>query len=300
MNNVHEDQPVLFESRWAMSYLRGPLTRDEVASLTAGDPLRAAVAAPAAPAPVPPAGRHQVAAAPQVAAGTPVYYLDPAAPWAEQAGATRGGTGLAPALAARVHLTFDDTAAGLRQVEEWEAVFHPLGEQFDPAAAVLVDYDRRDFLPDAPAAASYLLPAAPLHAKTYFAGVARDLKDHLARERTVEVLRNKALKLFSRVGEDREAFATRCRAAAEAGADAAAAKIRDRFEGRLDTLRDQIEEARFKVEQAELDSESRRTEEVASGVGSLIGVLLGGRRSTGSLGTIASKRSMTRPGPPPA
>ena len=27
MNNVHEDEPVVFESRWAMSYLRGPLTR---------------------------------------------------------------------------------------------------------------------------------------------------------------------------------------------------------------------------------------------------------------------------------
>ena len=27
MNNVHEDDPVVFETRWALSYLRGPLTR---------------------------------------------------------------------------------------------------------------------------------------------------------------------------------------------------------------------------------------------------------------------------------
>ena len=33
MNNVHEDRPVLFESRWAMSYLRGPLTRDQIKKL---------------------------------------------------------------------------------------------------------------------------------------------------------------------------------------------------------------------------------------------------------------------------
>ena len=277
----------------------GPLTRAEIERLTADDPLRAAAAA-AAPAPGPPRrpaapeGEHRVAAAPRVAAGTPVYYLDPAAPWAEQVGAKRGGTGLAAALAARVHLTFDDTAAGLRQVEEWEAVFHPLGEQFDPAAAVAVDYDRRDFLPEAPLGASYQLPAAPLHEKTFFSGVARDLKEHLARERTMEVLRNRALKLYSRVGEDRRPSPPVAGRAAEVGADAAAAKIRDRFEDRLDTLRDQIEEARFKVEQADLDSSSRRTEEMASGVGTLIGVLLGGRRSTGSLGTIASKRSMTK------
>ncbi|MGH6948433.1 MAG: ATP-binding protein, partial [Kiloniellales bacterium] len=35
MNNVHEDAPVLFHTRWALSYLRGPLTREEIRLLTA-------------------------------------------------------------------------------------------------------------------------------------------------------------------------------------------------------------------------------------------------------------------------
>jgi hypothetical protein len=30
MHNVHEDQPVLFQTRWALSYLRGPLTRQQI------------------------------------------------------------------------------------------------------------------------------------------------------------------------------------------------------------------------------------------------------------------------------
>ncbi|MBM3173902.1 MAG: ATP-binding protein, partial [Chloroflexi bacterium] len=30
MNNVHDDAPTIFESRWAMSYLRGPLTRNQI------------------------------------------------------------------------------------------------------------------------------------------------------------------------------------------------------------------------------------------------------------------------------
>jgi hypothetical protein len=33
LNNVHEDGPVLFETRWAMSYLRGPLTRTHIQKL---------------------------------------------------------------------------------------------------------------------------------------------------------------------------------------------------------------------------------------------------------------------------
>ena len=34
MHDVHRTKPVLVHSRWAMSYLRGPLTRDEIAGLT--------------------------------------------------------------------------------------------------------------------------------------------------------------------------------------------------------------------------------------------------------------------------
>ena len=47
MNNVHEDGPVVLESRWAMSYLRGPLTRDQIKVLMKGRQPQVA-AAPAA------------------------------------------------------------------------------------------------------------------------------------------------------------------------------------------------------------------------------------------------------------
>ena len=46
MNNVHEDQPVVFQTRWALSYLRGPLTREQIQTLMA--PRKQAKAVPAA------------------------------------------------------------------------------------------------------------------------------------------------------------------------------------------------------------------------------------------------------------
>ena len=55
MNNTHEDAPEIFQSRWALSYLRGPLTRDQIKILM--DPIKAvapsvpSVAAPAVPVP---------------------------------------------------------------------------------------------------------------------------------------------------------------------------------------------------------------------------------------------------------
>jgi hypothetical protein len=62
MNNVHDDEPVVFEARWAMSYLCGPLTRDQIKRLMepqkgaahqAQSPAPAAGSTPAATAPTP-------------------------------------------------------------------------------------------------------------------------------------------------------------------------------------------------------------------------------------------------------
>jgi hypothetical protein len=39
MNNVHDDKPEVFETRWALSYLRGPLTRNQIQQLM--DPIKA-------------------------------------------------------------------------------------------------------------------------------------------------------------------------------------------------------------------------------------------------------------------
>ncbi len=38
MNNVHDDSPAFFETRWALSYLRGPLTREQIKVLV--EPLK--------------------------------------------------------------------------------------------------------------------------------------------------------------------------------------------------------------------------------------------------------------------
>jgi hypothetical protein len=61
LHDVHRPAPVLMESRWAMSYLRGPLTREEIGRLMADRPV----------APSGPAAAHP-AAAPAAATGVPV------------------------------------------------------------------------------------------------------------------------------------------------------------------------------------------------------------------------------------
>lgn len=64
MNDVHEDGPVVFESRWAMSYLRGPLTRDQIKTLM--DPVKKA--RPGSPRPGEGAGRFRPLREPRLGA----------------------------------------------------------------------------------------------------------------------------------------------------------------------------------------------------------------------------------------
>jgi len=67
MNNVHENQPVTFETRWAMSYLRGPLTRSQLQKITDEDPnYDAAVAAEATSSARPGTRKKSASLTPQV------------------------------------------------------------------------------------------------------------------------------------------------------------------------------------------------------------------------------------------
>ena len=284
--------PTTFGTRWAMSYLPGPLTRDQISLLTADDPARdqatgsaptvAGVASRGAAAP-PELADDESAVAPDVADGVEVAFLDPAAPWAADVGAVAGGTRMVPALAARLRLLFDDTAADLRHEAEWEAVLAPLGLDADGADFVAVDYDDRDLRSEPPADAAYVLPEAKIHTKTFFRSVNSTLKDHVYRAEQVVLYRNPELKLFSRVDETEDEFRARCRRAAEDHADAEADELRASLARKEDRIRAAIAKAEDRVRELESDSSDRKRNEILSGAVDVIGGLLGGRKNSRSI-----------------
>ena len=305
--------PRLLATRWAMSYLCGPLTKEQVARLraTGGAAPAAAAAAPPvveAPAEGPAAAAPAAASAPElaadetsvappVAAGVPVSYLDPAAPWSCGIGATPGSTRLRAFLAARVSLRYDDTAAGIDEQEEFEAFYGPLDGGLSLESETQVDYDDGDFSETPPAAAAYVLPQAPVGEGRFFASTAKDIQRHLVDRRPLELQRNRALKLVSRPGEPPEEFAKRCDTAAQERADAEAAKIRDRLESKRDRLDKALAQAQRRVEELDTDTRTRQASELISGAGAVLGALFGGRRSTRSMasaiGSAASRRGVT-------
>ena len=291
--------PALFSSRWAMSYLRGPLTKDQIETLMRDAPspvAEPAVPQEAAPAPVEPAA-DESSVPPAVADGVPVRYLDPAASWAAQLGAQAGGRRLTAFLAARVNLRFDDAKAGVDASEEWEALYGPLDGGLDLEQETPVDYDERDFRPDPPEGAGYVLPQAPLAEAGFYRETMTEIRRRLVDRRSLEVQRNASLKLYSRPGETPEQFAQRCDASAQAEADREAAKIRDRLEAREERLRSAHELAQRRVEELDAAERSHQATELAAGAGAVLDALLRGRRSARSIankiGSAASRRGVT-------
>ncbi len=306
MHSTRAKQPQVFTTRWAMSFLAGPISREQVTSLMAGERQAATTATAqeatgataaspevAAPAPsVPADDESQVA--PQVADGVRVFYLDPAAPWGSEVGADPTSSRHQAALVARVDLVYDDQHADVDHAEEWEAVYFPIGDRFDPALAIAVDYDDRDLRTEAPEGVRYVLPQAKVDTKAFFSSAQTDLKNWLYQQRSIEVYKNPELKIYSRVGEGEDEFRARCVEAAEAAADEEVAALKDKYERRIESVRDQLSTAERRVRELEVDVQSRRQTEILSGAGDLLSVFVGGRRRSRGLSAAASRRSQTR------
>ncbi len=300
LHSTRESAPTMFTTRWAMSYLAGPLTRSQIGDLMEDQAPEAiaaggqAATSAAEPASAPTAlADDETPVMPEVADGTPVYFLDPAAPWAAEVGSDPTSKRLQAAVAARVQLLYDDTPAKINHKEEWEAIFMPLSQPFDAGAGIAADYDDRDFRKEAPADAVYVLPDAKIDTKTYFSSATTAIKNHLHGEMTVEVFRNPTLKLYSRVGESREEFFQRCDREAQDRADAETAKLRDKYETKIRSTEEKIRTAERRVEELEVDLQGRRQNEMLDQAGAVLGMLMG-KRSRRSLGSLGRSRSATR------
>jgi hypothetical protein len=300
--STRHNEPVPFSTRWAMSYLPGPLTREQISTLM--DPRRgelldtastaqtsevantagSAPTAAEAIAPAPALAADETTTMPTIADTARVRYLDAGAPWAREIGADPGVQRLRPALAARVKMLYDETKADLRHEQEWEAVLFPIdGEQADMDLAVSVDYDDRDFRSEAPPEARYVLGDAKLNTKAFFANAERDLKDRLYRGETLTLLHNKDLKAYSRPDESAEDFELRCARLAEDAADADLDKVRVALEKKMDRIQQAISKAEDRMREAQSKAENSRSDEILSGVGDVLGSILGGRKSSGSI-----------------
>jgi len=314
LHQTRASEPRMFGTRWAMSYLPGPLTRTQIADLmetkkgelssgSAGS--QGATRDEERPAAFGAGARNERElqddesdVAPEVADGIDMFFIDPGSPWLGDVGGDPDGRRLVAGIAARVNLLFDDTKADLRHEVEWEAIISPVDDEIDVDDAVEVDYDDRDLRREKVREDQvFVLPTAKIHTKTLFSKAQTQLKDKLYRGEALELFFNSELKLASRVGESMEDFTQRCNEEAGAKADEDVAKLRKSLETKMDRVRAAIEKSEDRIREIESDVDSRGKEQILDIGLSVLGGVLGGRRSTRSIlgaGRRASSKSRVK------
>jgi hypothetical protein len=285
LNNVHEDAPELFKSRWCLSYLRGPLTRNQIRELARRE-------RPPAPQSVAEAGpvvermeRPETASGedrPVLAGDIPQVYLGHSVP-------VPSGARLIyrPALLGSAELHYVHAPAG---IDLWRSVhlLAPLNVPVatDPWEGAQVLEPAPEFAEEPDPQARYArLPAAAMRVKRYTSWTKR-LKTTLYREQPLMIRRCAELKAYSTPAQGEGEFMAALAQRLHERRDLEMERLRKRYAPKLARLQDRIRQAEARVER-EHDQHTQQKLQAAISLGATVLGALFGRK-------LASARTVGR------
>jgi hypothetical protein len=241
LNNVHDDAPEVFETRWAMSYLRGPLTRTQIKLLM--DRSKSTTAPLATPIPSPVSAvatsASQTQSRPLLSPDITQYYIPVR---------SSGGTlSYQPMLlgAAEIHYSKSKTIEMTQQVTLLTAINDgPIDLNWDEATSI--DLPLEDLESDPQPNAQFAeVPAKASKVKTY-ATWRKDFAGWLYRNQRLELLESPRLDIASNPGESERDFRVRLQQLAREQRDQAVEKLRQKYAPKFA----QLEERKRRAEQA--------------------------------------------------
>lgn len=296
LNSVHDDTPVLFETRWAMSYLRGPLARTEIKRLMAPRKQKPAEAEPASQ---PPAGRT---AAPK-AAETPAHrasapVLPPDVPQYFVPLQSRGEAVYQPRLLAGAQVQFREPKAGIDELREL-LVAVPLSD-----SAVAINWDAAEILEVAPSdlakepepEARFVEPPSVAARGKNYAAWQRAFATWVYQTQKIEVYRSVSLDEVSKPGESEAQFRLRLQQRAREERDRQIDKLRQKYAPKVAALEERQRRAQAALEREKEQSQGEMLQSVINVGTGLLGAFLGGSRRSSSMASRAGTalRSINR------
>ncbi len=287
LNNVHEDAPEIFETRWVMSYLRGPMTRIQIKALM--DPRKAAgvsagyasaTAAPVAPTHAPSYQAAPVAAS-SVGKGTerPLLPPDISQYFVPIRSSQPVGHTLVynPMLLGAAQIHFADIKTEVDVIREaafiTQVIEDPIAVNWNNSKEVTFSISDLEKSPTESASYSQL-PGAAGNAKSY--GVwNKDFADWLYRSQKLELLKSPTLKQFSTLGESERDFRIRLQHSAHEHRDEATEKLRQKYASKMTTLEGQVMRAQQTVERQQEQAKQQKMQTAISVGTTLLGAFVG-------------------------
>ena len=297
LHNVHENAPAVFHTRWALSYLPGPLTREQIRRLMAGAPKTrpdsAAAAAAAAPA-------VTSAMTPAMTAAAPAATLAPDITQYALAPATTAEVIYYPRVLGVADVRYASKTHGVDTRRQYrymvEADDAPVPVNWDTAEPLAADLTQ---LRDAPASGAALAePAAPARDPKQYKTWAADYRKWLRHERPITLLRSPTLKAVSRPEESEAQFRMRLRHLAREARDIDAGQLRTRYERRAGRLRERLQSAEAALDREAAQASQRKLDTAVSFGSALLGAFLGRKTFSATtarrLGTAARRAGAAR------
>jgi hypothetical protein len=276
LNNVHENAPVTFETRWVLSYLSGPLTREQIKVLMAPKKPTAAVGAPVAAAP-PAAGPAARGAAvpesaghpPVVAPGIRVMYL----------AASGAGQGLIyyPAVAGWLDVYYSSAKYQVDASHKLAVAAlledGPVAVDWDQAEEIGLSSD--DLQTSPLSGASFTeLPSQAEKAGSYDKWE-KDLLRWVRQNRPLTLYRSKRFQLTSGPQETRSDFLSRLTQAAREQRDLEVEKLRRKYSAKYNTLQRRLMRAEQALQREQEQVKSKKMETMVSFGTAILGAFLG-------------------------
>jgi hypothetical protein len=311
LRNVHDSEPQMFQTRWAMNYLAGPMTRLQIPALNelAGAEAIKQERKDAKPQPKP--GGTAVSSLvsdslpgtttkPPAPAKIQETYLPVALSLAQAARAKGSSLPVdareeavlyVPALFARAIVRYDSSKYQVQHDKQVTA-FVP---EIDPRDILrwedhlLEEVDHRDFSARAERDARYAALEAPLSDSAALRSLQADFEDWVYREAAIPVKVNEDLGLYAGPGVSEADFRKQCIEAAEDEQEKEVDKLEAAYEKKIKSLQDKLTKEQRELREDEQELARRKQNEYAS-YGETLLSWFGGRRR--SVSSSLSKRDM--------
>ncbi len=291
MNNTHDERPEVFETRWTMSYLRGPLTRTQIKSLM--DPVKSDTSVPTAPVPTPMPVPVVAETKPQ--SQQPVlppeitqYYLP-----IRSSAAADARVSYRPMLigAAEIHysdskrIDFTQQLTLLAEISDG-----PITLDWNQATPIEVPIEDLESAPEVKAE-FVEVPAKAAKARSYPTW-SKDLATWIYRNHRLELFESPTLDLASNPGESERDFRVRMQQIARERRDEAVEKLRRKYAPKFEQLEEKKRRALQVVQEQTDQAQGQKYQTAISFGATLLGSLLGRKRA--GMGTIGRATTTAR------
>jgi len=293
LNNVHEEGTEVFETRWAMSYLRGPLTRNQIKTLMT--PVKSSTGTVAASPPVATPAPAAAATATGPSTKTQAPLLPPEVPRYFVPVRKNGNGSLVyhPMVIGAADVRFSDKRVETTKQLSMLAPIAAAGVvAIDWEGATHVDIPVSDLEQEPADGAQFAeLPAPAAKAKNYDKWQ-KDFANWLYRGQRLELLKSPRLEQSSNPGESERDFRVRLQQHAREQRDAAVEKLRQKYAPKIAALEERRRRSEQAVERESEQASGQKMQTAISFGATLLSSFLG--RKAVSLTTLGRATSAAR------